>query len=122
MARIVHFDIAAADAARAIKFHESVFGWKFEKWNNPAMNYWLITTGEGPGIDGGMGLKAESEMPNMNTIGVDSVDATLEIVQKNGGKIISGKSPVPGVGWFAVIADTEGNLFGIMEEDEQAGV
>ncbi len=121
MARIIHFDIAANDADRAIKFHEEVFGWKFEKWDNPSMNYWMITTGEGPGIDGGMGLKAETEMPNMNTLGVVSVDATLEAVKANGGNVVSTKAPIPGVGWFAVIEDTEGNMLGLMEEDEKAG-
>lgn len=122
MARITHFDISADDADRAIKFHEAVFGWKFEKWDSPAMNYWMITTGEGPGINGGMGLKAEARMPNMNTLEVESVDATLEEVKSNGGKVVSAKAPIPGVGWFAVIEDTEGNIFGLMEEDEKAGM
>jgi predicted enzyme related to lactoylglutathione lyase len=28
------------------------------------------------------------------------------------------KSPIPGVGYFANLLDTEGNLFGILESDE----
>jgi predicted enzyme related to lactoylglutathione lyase len=28
--------------------------------------------------------------------------------------------PIPGIGWFAVCSDTEGNKFGIMEEDPKA--
>ena len=121
MARITHFDISADDAERAIKFHKAVFGWKFEKWDNPTMNYWMITTGDGPGINGGMGLKVESMMPNLNTVDVESVDETLNEVKANGGKIVSEKAPIPGIGWFAAIEDTEGNMFGIMGEDEQAG-
>ena len=122
MARITHFDISADDADRAIQFHEAVFGWKFQKWDDPSMNYWMIATGEGIGIDGGMSLKAESKMPNMNTIDVESVDLTLSSVAKHGGKVISEKSPIPGIGWFGVIEDTEGNVFGVMEEDEKAGL
>ena len=123
MARITHFDIAADDAERAINFHKKVFGWKFEKWDSPAMEYWFITTGDTePGINGGMGLKGSSEMPNMNTIDVESLDATLSAVTSNGGKVVSDKSPIPGIGWFAVIEDTEGNMFGVMEEDEKAGM
>jgi uncharacterized protein len=121
MARITHFDIGADDADRAIKFLEAVFGWKIEKWDNPSMNYWMITTGEGPGINGGMGLKAESKMPNMNTLDVESIDATLEAVKTNGGKVVSAKAPIAGIGQFAVVEDTEGNMFGLMEEDEKAG-
>ena len=121
MARITHFDITADNAKRAIKFHEAVFGWKFEKWDNPTMNYWMITTGEGPGINGGMGLREESKMPNMNTVDVESLDKMLEAVKTNGGEVVSDKAPIPGIGWFAVIEDTEGNRFGLMEEDEKAG-
>lgn len=32
MRRIVHFEIHASDPQRAIEFYESVFGWKFQKW------------------------------------------------------------------------------------------
>lgn len=122
MARITHFDISADDADRAIQFHEAVFGWKFKKWDIPGMNYWMIATGEGPGIDGGMGIKSESEMPNMNTVDVESVDSIVLSVKKHGGKIVSEKAPIPGIGWFAIIEDTEGNLLGVMEEDSSAGV
>jgi len=122
MARVTHFDISADDAERAITFYKTVFGWKFQKWDNPAMNYWLITTGEEePGINGGMGLKSEASMPDVNTINVDSLDGTLENVKANGGTVVAEKVPIPAVGWFSVIKDTEGNLFGLMEEDENAG-
>jgi predicted enzyme related to lactoylglutathione lyase len=30
------------------------------------------------------------------------------------------KTPIPGVGWFATCQDTEGNTFGIIEEDRTA--
>jgi predicted enzyme related to lactoylglutathione lyase len=29
--------------------------------------------------------------------------------------------PVPGVGWLAYYKDTEGNIFGVMQDDRQAG-
>jgi len=51
MPRPVHFEIHAADPDRAVAFYETVLGWKFERWGD--LPYWLITTGEGPGIDGG---------------------------------------------------------------------
>ena len=30
------------------------------------------------------------------------------------------KSPVPGVGWLAYCTDTEGNIFGMLQPDENA--
>ena len=31
MARVVHFEIHAADPERAAKFYQSVFGWRFQR-------------------------------------------------------------------------------------------
>jgi len=39
---------------------------------------------------------------------------------KRGGKVISPKMPVPGMGYFAVCTDRENNGFGIFEVDNAA--
>lgn len=121
MPRPVHFDITADSPERAMKFYETVFGWKFQKWDGP-MEYYMATTGDQkePGINGGISKKGEAAMPNMNTIGVPSVDEFSRKVQNGGGKILQPKMPIPGVGWFAVAQDTEGNTFGMMQEDKNA--
>ncbi len=121
MPRPVHFDITADDPQRAMKFYEAVFGWKFQKWDGP-MEYYMATTGDQkePGINGGISRKGEAAMPNMNTIGVPSVDEFSKKVQNGGGKILQPRMPIPGVGWFAVAQDTEGNTFGMMQEDKNA--
>ena len=61
MPRPIHFEIPAEDPARAITFYETVFGWKFQKWEGGAAPYWLISTGEGPGIDGAIGFMPVAE-------------------------------------------------------------
>ena len=55
MSRVIHFEIHAEDPARAVKFYEAAFGWKFQKREGP-QDYWLIRTGDPSerGIDGGM--------------------------------------------------------------------
>ncbi len=118
MNRVVHFDILTEDPETLIKFYNKVFGWKFEKWDGP-MEYWMIMTGEGPGIDGGMGLKGP-QSANANTIDVENVDKTLEKVVANGGTIIAPKSAIPGIGWFALFKDMDDNVFGLMQEDPNA--
>jgi hypothetical protein len=121
MPRPVHFDITADDPNRAMKFYETVFGWKFQKWDGP-MEYYMATTGDQkePGINGGISKKGKAAMLNMNTMGVPSVDEFSKKVQNGGGKILQPKMPIPGVGWFAVAQDTEGNTFGMMQEDKNA--
>lgn len=121
MPRPIHFDLTAEEPERAIKFYQDVFGWKFQKWDGP-MEYWMTTTGDEkePGINGGLSRKGETGMPNMNTIGVPSVDEFSKKIQDKGGKVLQPKTAIPGIGWFATCQDTEGNIFGIIEENKEA--
>ncbi len=121
MPRVTHFDMVADDVDRARKFYAQVFGWRFQKWDGPT-DYWLITTGEAPepGIDGGLSQRSPTNPAGANTIGVMSLEQTLAAVTTNGGKVMSPKNAIPGVGWFAMCADTEGNAIGVIQLDETA--
>ena len=121
MPRVIHFEIAADDPERAVAFYRKVFGWKIEKWQGP-IEYWLITTGpqEEPGIDGGLARRTDPSTGTENTIGVDSVDAYVAKIQALGGKVVRPKAAVPGVGWTAYCEDSEGNKFGLMQDDPNA--
>ena len=120
MSRVIHFEIPINDADRAVNFYKDVFGWKIEKWPGP-MEYWLVKTGDdkAPGINGGM-MKRGNVQHTTNTLGVDSVDASIASVTKAGGKLVMPKSAIPGVGYFAYCEDPEGNLFGLMQADTNA--
>jgi predicted enzyme related to lactoylglutathione lyase len=121
MPRVVHFEIDAKKPDRAIKFYEKVFSWKIKKWEGP-VEYYLITTGKEsePGVDGGLSRRTESEPSTVNTIDVPSVDEFIKKVEASGGTIIRPKMAVPGVGYMAYFKDPEGNIFGMMENDESA--
>lgn len=82
----------------------------------------MATTGpkDEPGINGGISKRGQTGMPNMNTISVPSVDEFSKKIQDGRGKIIMAKAAIPGVGWFATCQDTEGNTFGIIEENRDA--
>lgn len=121
MNRVVHFEMSVDDPNRAVDFYEKVFGWKSNKWEGPEA-YWLITTGadDEPGINGGF-MKRREDMPQtFNTIGVESVDESLEKVTANGGTVVMPKFAIPGVGYQAYCKDTEGNIFGIHQMDTAA--
>ena len=121
MLRVTHFEISVDDPERAIKFYTDAFGWKIKKWEGP-MDYWLITTGpeDQPGIDGGLMKREHPGASTTNTIDVPSVDEFISKITEAGGKIVAPKQSIPGVGYFAYCQDTEGNTFGIMEEDTSA--
>ena len=120
MSRVVHFEIPADNPERAAAFYKKAFGWKIEKWPGP-LEYWLVNTGDSgaPGINGGL-MKKGNVSTTTNTIGVESVDQAVAAVTSAGGKLIMPKTPIPTVGYFAYCEDTEGNLFGVMQEDKNA--
>ena len=120
MPRVVHFEIHADDPERAVKFYEKVFGWKIDKWAGP-VDYWLVVTGEDkqPGINGGI-MRRRDKGSTWNTVDVPSVDEFLQKIIKAGGKVVQKKTAVPGVGYMAYCADSEGNIFGIMENNPSA--
>lgn len=127
MFKPVYFEIHADDVPRAMKFYESLFGWKFARWENPYVEYYLITAGpkEDPGIDGAI-LK---RMPGTSgtvvhaficTVEVPNVDEYLDKGVALGGQVALPKLAFPGVGYFAYVIDTEGNTFGILQRDANA--
>lgn len=121
MPRIIHFDITVPDMERASRFYEEAFGWKIQKWDGP-MEYWLVVTGDDsePGINGGLS-KGEPNLKNGElTLDVKSVDEMVGRVTDAGGLVTREKSAIPGVGWLVAVQDTEGNVFGLMEDDPSA--
>ena len=128
MARVVHFEIHAADPNRAIAFYSELLGWKFQKWEGP-MPYWLIVTGPAGtrGIDGGLILR-QCAMPHEGspinayvcTVEVEQIDEVVSRIEALGGRIAVPRMPIPKVGWLAYAKDPEGNLFGMMQPDSSA--
>ncbi len=121
MPRFTHFDIAADDPQRAMTFYHTIFGWEFTKWDGPE-DYWMVKTGEPdePGINGGLMPRTEPSQGIANTVGVDSVDAYLAHITAHGGTVVMPKMPIVGVGHIAYCTDTEGNVFGVFEDDPDA--
>jgi predicted enzyme related to lactoylglutathione lyase len=122
MPTIIHFDIPADDLERARKFYESLFGWKIEQPPGP-LPYYLIKTYDlegNPGVGGGMGQRQKPGEQITQFIGVDSVDRCMEKVEALGGSVVAPKMTVPGWGYLGVCRDTEQNLFGLWEENNEA--
>jgi predicted enzyme related to lactoylglutathione lyase len=116
-----HFEIPVDDADRAEKFYGAVFGWTFQRYEGAPEYYGMVNTGEGePGINGALfqrGPDAETTL----TMSVDSIEGAIARIEDAGGEIVQGKTPIPGMGWFATCRDTEGNKFGLFTNDSNAG-
>lgn len=120
MARIVHFEIPAADPQASIDFYKNVFKWEFSKWGEE--EYWLAKTGddERPGINGAIMKQRDPAQPVVNTVEVEDLDKTIQAIEKNNGQIVVPRMPVPTVGWLAYFRDPNGYIGGIMEPDANA--
>ncbi|MGH2407218.1 MAG: VOC family protein [Candidatus Limnocylindrales bacterium] len=108
-----HLELPADDVERARAFHAAVFGWKSEAM--PGLDdYYLFRSAEGRG--GGIGKRGvNTPMTSRLYVQVDSIDKALATSVEYGGRTVELKSDVPGLGWFAVLADTEGNELGLFE-------
>jgi predicted enzyme related to lactoylglutathione lyase len=123
MPRVVHFEIYTDDPDAVRPFYQDVFDWKFKKFEDSPIEYWLVTTGDDkePGINGGLARPREGQSPGtLNTIGVASLDQSIKKIEARGGKICVPKMAIPGVGWLAYVEDPAGNVFGILQPDESA--
>ena len=132
MPTIVHFEIPSDDIEGSKKFYNDLFGWKFDKFPSPpgseampqGMEYWIISTVDEKGnnaINGGMMKRQSPQQQGItNFFDIKSIQEYSAKVERLGGKVITPKTPVPGMGYFAVCKDTENNGFGIFEADNTA--
>ena len=135
MSRVVHFEVHASDVEKIAKFYAEVFGWEINEWVLPDVEmadenrYWLVGTGpeKEAGINGGMMIRRGDQPKDgqpfnayVCIIDIPSIVTALEDVRRAGGEVTVGKMAVPGMGWAAYCKDPDGNIFGLMEEDENA--
>ena len=116
----IHFEIPADDPQQLANFYTNLFGWKIE----PApggMEYWMVHTApEGEGVGGGM---MKRQMPGQQILvyfQVESIDDFASKASSLGGKVVVGKHPVPGMGWFGVCLDPQNNAFALWQTDPKA--
>lgn len=128
---VVHFEIPADQPERAAKFYRELFGWEI-KGLGPAgsggIEYWMVktvpTNAEGmptrAGVNGGLMRRMMPGQTPVNYIAVEKVDEFARKAERLGAKVVLPKRPVPGMGWFAQLTDTEGNIFAIWQHDPAA--
>lgn len=122
MSKVVHFEIPFDNKARAMKFYTETFDWQLT--DMPQMDYVMaqsVAVDENqmpkePGaINGGL-VPRPKEAPHPTLyVDVSSIDEALKKVAAAGGKVVTPKTPIPGMGAFARIADTEGNIVGLYQ-------
>ena len=126
---VVHFEIYARDAGKLAKFYSSLFDWTIEPM--PGLDYHYVKTvdtdAQGmptkPGaINGGLVVRPAGYEDRgwVNYISVDSLEPAIKRAQDLGAAIMKGRTAVPGMGWFAMFVDPQGNSFAMWERDPDA--
>ena len=128
---ICHFEIPADDLKRAGAFYKELFGWGMQPWSADGSEpiIWMVKTvptdEKGapvrPGVNGMLIKKQHPQHPFANYVNVESVDEYAAKAVELGGAIALPKMPVPGMGYFLYIKDTEGNILGLWENNPSAG-
>ena len=107
---ITHIEIPAPDLKKAVEFYEKIFNWQIEILPQGVYAFFRIgSTKSGGGFDAGL-KPAEEKCGLQITIDVDDISVKLEEIEKAGGKIILGKTEIPGGhGFYACFGDPNGN-------------
>ncbi len=111
-----HIEIPADDPARAQRFYAGVFGWSFTTMPD-FPDYFMYTTAAGDeGVGGAIG-KRDVSAPHAirNYVHVTSIEDSTAKAIEYGGSVVQGKAEVPGMGWYAVLQDSEGNEFALWQ-------
>jgi len=104
------FEVLGTDGNRTWAFYSELFGWK----SNGRGPYWLVDTGAGRGINGGVGSGGDSTWATVYAH-VPDVDVTINRSQGLGGMREYGPNQVDDHMGTAAILDPAGNVVGIYE-------
>lgn len=109
---VVHLEISSNNPQVSDEFYGKVFGWKIEV--DPRFDYHQFIPESGPA---GAFVKVDDQTYKTGDIVIyistDDIEATLAMVEANGGKTLLPKTEIPGVGYFAFFSDPTGNRLGL---------
>ncbi len=124
MRKVIHFEIPADDLNRVKKFYKDIFEWEMTDVPGYSQPYAIVRTvavdaqnmPKEPGaINGGITMRSKKGEGPVIVIDVPSLDDFLKKITKAGGKVVQPKQDVMGMGLYARVTDTEGNVIGIWE-------
>jgi predicted enzyme related to lactoylglutathione lyase len=110
--KVVWFEITGKDSPKLQSFYGELFGWKVDA-SNP-MNYGMVEADES-GIGGGIGQADNGDGHVTFYMGVDDPQSYLDKAEQLGGKTVVPVTEIPNMVTFALIADPEGHVIGVVK-------
>jgi predicted enzyme related to lactoylglutathione lyase len=113
MHRFGHIEIPTTNVKKARKFYGAIFGWTFTE--HPEIGYTVFHTSSHPNG----GLEHVKKMPKRGQVNVyievDDIDAKLKEIKKAKGKVVTKKTEVKGMGWYAQFKSPDGCILSLWE-------
>jgi predicted enzyme related to lactoylglutathione lyase len=114
---VTHFEITGKDGKKLQDYYSRLFGWKVDAGN--PMDYGEVEAQEGHGIGGGIAAAGDSPHSGVTVyVEVDNPQTYLDKAASLGGKIIMPVTVIPDTVTFALFADPEGHVVGIVKADQ----
>lgn len=110
---ICHVEWEVTDFARTRRFYGGLFEWNFQPLGD---DYLLFSAPDG--IGGGF-YKTQSVTPGQSPrvyVHVEAIEPYLTRAAELGGGVAMPKTEIPQTGWFAFLADPDGNTVGLFQE------
>ena len=110
-------EIPTSDFSRAVAFYQAILGIKIEEMEMDGIKMGSFPNpDEGPVVQlingGGYKTSAQGTLVYLN--GGADLQKVAEKIEPNGGKILLPKTEIgPGMGFYAVFTDSEGNKLGL---------
>ena len=105
---VTWFELTGTDTAALRTFYADLFGWDIAPVDG--MDYGIVAAGDG-GIGGG--ITGADGAGTVVYLQVDDIQATLDRIERAGGKTTVPVTVIPDMVTFAQFADPEGNVVGL---------
>ena len=112
-----YLELHSTDPAKAKRFYSELFGWQTKDTDVPGFGtYTEIDIGEGPGA----GLMAQPDPSARSAwlpyVLVPQLDPAVARAQKLGATVVTPRTEIKDVGWFAVLVDPAGARIAVFEK------
>jgi predicted enzyme related to lactoylglutathione lyase len=117
------YELATSDLEGAQRFYSTVLGWHVAGAGMAGFDYRLAETG-GDKVAGMMSNAGLPGNPPPNWLvyfAVEDADDAVEAIASAGGRVLKSPEDIPGTGRYAVAADPQGAVFGLLQPEPMDG-
>ncbi len=116
--RFIWYELLTSDVTATKAFYSKFLGWTFDDMDMGGPIYSVVNV-EGAGVGGMMGITPEIAAMGVppcwtGYVAVDDCDASAAKVKTLGGSVMREPADIPGIGRFAIVADSAGAAIAIM--------